>query len=320
MSVGAAAVTGAAEGSRPASGGALEWAALLTVYIVWGSTYLGIRVVVMALPPLTSAGIRFAIAGGVMLLAVLASGRLRRRPGPRELLAAAAVGCLLLVSGNGFVSIGEQHVPSAMAALIIASVPLWVIVLRRLAGQPVHRGTMVGVAVGFLGVGAMLVPIGLGGTVDPASLAILVVAAFSWASGSFLATRLAMPRDPFVSTAAQMLTAAAALLVLGLGSGERIDGAAVAAHPSSLLALAYLTVFGSLLAFTAYAWLLQHAPISRVATYAYVNPLVAVILGALILGESITPPILVGGAIIVLAVALVIGQESRGAAAPELPG
>ena len=311
------------DGGRAAGAGEpdlLGWAALLTVYIVWGSTYLAIRVVVEALPPLTSAGLRFAVAGAVVLAAVTATRRLSAaRPRPRELAGAAVVGCLLLVTGNGLVSIGEQHVPSAVAALTIASVPLWVVVFRRASGHRVARGTMVGVVIGFVGVAAMLVPTGLQGTIDPFSLAILVVAALSWASGSYLATLIALPRDPFVSTAAQMLAASAVLVVAGLALGERPDLAVAEAHPDSVLALAYLVVFGSLLAFTAYAWVLQHWPISRVATYAYVNPLVAVVLGGLILSEPLTVPILVGGAAIVVAVALVIHQESRHAREPAAP-
>ena len=289
----------------------------MTVYVVWGSTYLAIRIVVEALPPLTSAGLRFAVAGLVVLVAVVATGRLAaRRPTPRQLGGAALVGGLLLFTGNGFVSIGEQRVPSAVAALTIATVPLWVVVFGRLTGHPLPRGTLVGIAIGFLGVAAMLVPTGLSGTFDPSALAIMVVAALSWATGSFIATRLAMPRDPFVSTAAQMLAAAVLLLLGGVVTGERIDVAATTAHPASLLALAYLVVFGSLLAFTAYAWLLQHWPISRVATYAFVNPLVAVVLGGLILGEPLTPPIVVGGAAIIVAVAVVIRQASRPTPAP----
>jgi drug/metabolite transporter (DMT)-like permease len=267
---------------------------------------------VSALPPLTTAGLRFGVAGAVVLAAVVVSGRLARaRPNLRELLGAALVGALLLVTGNGLVSIGEQHVPSAIAALTIAAVPLWVTVFRRVAGHRPARGTMLGVAMGFVGVAAMLVPTGLDGAVDPLSLILLFLAALSWAAGSFLATRVAMPRDPFVSTAAQMLASGALLAMAGLAIGERPDVAAATSHPESVLALGYLVVFGSLVAFTAYSWLLQHWPISRVATYAYVNPVVAVILGAVILGERITPPVLVGGAIIVLGVALVIRQESR---------
>ncbi|MGZ3587196.1 MAG: EamA family transporter [Candidatus Limnocylindrales bacterium] len=288
------------------------WAALLVVYVVWGSTYLAIRIVVEALPPLASAGVRFLIAGAVVAVALaLRSGLARLRNVRRaELAGAALVGLLLLFGGNGLVSLGEQSVPSALAALIIASVPLWVVVLRRLVGQTISPGTLVGVLVGFGGVALMVVPAGLSGSIAPAGLLTIVLASASWASGSFLSTRLRLPRDPFVLTAYEMIAGGAVLLIVGLAVGETFDGAAIANDPASVWALAYLVVFGSLLAFTAYTWLLQVAPISRVATYAYVNPVVAVVLGWLILGEQISPAMLVGGAIIVLAVAIVIRQES----------
>ena len=182
-----------------------------------------------------------------------------------------------------------------MAALTIASVPLWVVVFRRASGHRVARAARWwGSSSASSASPACSSRPASQGTIDPLSLAILVVAALSWASGSYLATLIAMPRDPFVSTAAQMLAASAVLVVAGLAIGERPDLAVAQAHPDSVLALAYLIVFGSLLAFTAYAWVLQHWPISRVATYAYVNPLVAVVLGGLILGEPLTVPILLG--------------------------
>lgn len=308
--------------STPAPSGALVWAALLVVYTVWGSTYLAIRIVVEALPPLASAGVRFLIAGTVVAgVLVLRGGLARLRVRPGELAAAGLVGVLLLFGGNGLVNVGEQSVPSALAALIIASVPLWVMLMRRATGQVVAPATLVGVLVGFGGVALMVVPAGLDGSVDPLGLATLVLASFFWASGSFLSTRLRLPRDPFALTAYEMLLGGLALLAGGLALGESFDPALIAAHPASVWALAYLVVFGSLLAFTAYTWLLQVAPISRVATYAYVNPLVAVVLGWLVLGEVISPAMLAGGAIIIVAVALVIRQESgrRGAAAPSTP-
>ncbi len=288
----------------------LEWAALLVIYLVWGSTYLAIRVVVQALPPLASAGVRFLLAGTIVALAIgLRSGLGRLRVSRAELAGAAVVGVLLLLGGNGLVSVGELVVPSALTALIIASTPLWVVLFRRMTRQKVPAGTLLGVAVGFGGVALLVVPTGLSGAVVPLGLLTIVVAAFCWASGSFLSQRLRLPRDPFVLTAHEMLLGGAALLAAGLLTGERFDPAAAAAHPGSLVALAYLVVFGSLVAFTAYTWLLQVAPISRVATYAYVNPVVAVALGWLILGEEISLPMLVGGAIIVLGVALVVRQE-----------
>ena len=292
---------------------ALVWAALLVVYVVWGSTYLAIRIVVEALPPLASAGVRFLIAGSVVAgVLLLRGGVARLRARPVELAGAAAVGALLLFGGNGLVSVGEQSVPSALAALIIASVPLWVMVLRRVTGQVIAPGTLVGVLVGFGGVAIMVVPAGLSGTVEPAGLLTLVVASFCWATGSFLSTRLRLPRDPFALTAWEMLFGGAALLAGGLVLGETFDPALIAAHPTSVWALGYLVVFGSLLAFTAYTWLLQVAPISRVATYAYVNPFIAVLLGCTLGHEIFSHELLVAGVLIIAAVALIVrGSATR---------
>ena len=221
--------------STPAPSGALVWAALLVVYTVWGSTYLAIRIVVEALPPLASAGVRFLIAGTVVAgVLVLRGGLARLRVRPGELAAAGLVGVLLLFGGNGLVNMGEQSVPSALAALIIASVPLWVMLMRRATGQVVAPATLVGVLIGFGGVALMVVPAGLDGSVDPLGLATLVLASFFWASGSFLSTRLRLPRDPFALTAYEMLLGGLALLAGGLALGESFDPALIAAHPASV--------------------------------------------------------------------------------------
>jgi drug/metabolite transporter (DMT)-like permease len=289
----------------------LVWAALWIVYIVWGSTYLAIRVTVRTLPPLMSAGIRFVIAGAI-IYAVL---RIRRGPEgvrvrPREVLASAAVGTALLLGGNGLVSVAEQDVPSALAALIIASVPLWVVLLRSVFGDRVGRGTLLGVMVGFVGVAILVMP---GEQPDGASLAgmlLLVAAAASWATGSFFSKSLPLPKDPFVSTAVQQLTGGVVISLMSFVTGEMFDFRLADVSGESALGLLYLIVFGSLLAFTAYTWLLQNAPISKVATYAYVNPVVAIGLGWLILSEEITGTILVGAAVIVASVAFIVRRES----------
>jgi drug/metabolite transporter (DMT)-like permease len=288
----------------------LLWSALLIVYVIWGSTYLGIRIVVETLPPLLAAGARFLVAGAIMALAVALRGGPRRlRVSRAELAGVGLVGTLLLVLGNGVLSIGEQQVPSALAALLIASVPLWVVLFRRLVQEPVVRGTLIGVAIGFVGVGLMVVPAGTSGGIEPLSLALVLGASVAWAGGSFLSTRVAMPRDPFVATAYEMLLGGAVATLASLMLGEHWPAGTSAGVDRSLVALGYLVVFGSLVAFTAYTWLLQNAPISRVATYAYVNPVVAVVLGFVVLGEAVTPAMLAGGAVIVLSVALVIRHE-----------
>ncbi|MDQ3915027.1 MAG: EamA family transporter [Actinomycetota bacterium] len=289
----------------------MVWAALWVVYIVWGSTYLAIRVTVETLPPFLSAGSRFLLAG-VIVFAFLAvrKGLSAIRLTAREAAASAAVGAALLLGGNGLVSVAEQEVSSSLAALIIASVPLWVVLLRTLTGEKVSRGTLAGVGIGFAGVAMLVLP---GGDSDGAGFAgvlTLVVAAASWAAGSFFSSRLPLPRNPFVSTAAQMVLGGLVLLVAGAATGE-VSGLDVSEFSgASIGALVYLVTVGSLFAFTAYVWLLQNAPISKVATYAYVNPVIAIFLGWLILSESITTTILIGAAVIVSSVAFIVSKES----------
>ena len=295
------------EGGAP---GWMIWAALWVIYVVWGSTYLAIRVTVETLPPFLSAGGRFFLAGAIVY-AVLA---LRRgipaiKITKRELGASALVGAALLFGGNGLVSLAEQEVSSSLAALIIASVPLWVILLRTLTGEKVSRGTLVGVAIGFAGVAMLVLPAG-DSKANVAGLLTLVIASLSWASGSFFSSRLPLPRDPFVSTAAQMVTGGLVLIVAGAVTGEMSGLDPSEFSGASISAFAYLVTVGSLFAFTCYVWLLQNAPISKVATYAYVNPVIAIFLGWLILSESITTTILVGAAVIVSSVAFIVSKES----------
>jgi len=282
------------------------WSALASVYVIWGSTYLAIAIAVQTLPPLLSAGIRFCIAG-LVLLGVMAARRGLRFD--REQLAGAAiVGLLLLVGGNGFVVLAERTVPSGLTALIIASVPLWIVVFRRFAGDRIHPSTFVGVAVGFTGVALLVVGRGSGGA-DPTGLGLLLVATVSWALGTFLSPRLRLPRDGLLSTGIQQLAGGIILVVLAAALGELSHLEPATWSTGSLLAMGYLVVFGSLLAFTAYGWLLQHAPVSLVATYAYVNPVVAVLLGFVVLAEPITPSIVAGAAIIIAAVAFIVTRE-----------
>jgi drug/metabolite transporter (DMT)-like permease len=289
----------------------MVWSALWVVYIVWGSTYLAIRVVVETLPPLLAAGARFFLAGAILYTVIaLRKGFAAIKVSKRELGASALVGAALLLGGNGLVSLAEQEVSSSLAALIIASTPLWVILLRKLAGDTISRGTLVGVAIGFAGVAMLVLPGGESNGAAVGGLVMLVIAAASWASGSFFSSRLPLPRDPFVSTAAQMVTGGLVLVVAGLATGETSGLDPSEFSGASLGAFAYLVTVGSLFAFTCYVWLLQNAPISKVATYAYVNPVIAIFLGWLILSESITTSILVGAAVIVSSVAFIVSKES----------
>jgi len=291
------------------------WTALGLVYVVWGSTYLAIAYVVDTLPALLSASLRFAVAG--LLLAAylrLRRGRVAFRATRREALGALGVGALLLLGGNGLVTLAEERdVPSGLAALLVAAVPLWVVLLRSASGDRPAARTLLGVALGFGGVAVLLLP---GARPEGVALlpALLVVgSSVLWSIGSFTATRIALPPDALLTTTLQMVGGTVALGLAGAVRGERVDVDAVSGQ--SVAALAYLVVFGSLVAFTAYSWLLGVAPVSKVATYAYVNPVVAVLLGVLVAGETVEAVTLVGGAITVLAVAVVVGEEGRRAPA-----
>ena len=303
------------------------WAALGVVYVVWGSTYLAIRVVVLAgLPPLLSMGARFVVAAA--LLAALLS----MRGGParlllprRELAASAVVGLLLLLGGNGLVAVAEQRVPSALAALLVSTTPLWLVLMRTALGDLPRLLTWVGTAVGFAGVLVLARPGGHVEEVTWGATLLIVLATSLWATGSMASSRLPMPADPWVSIVWQMAAGGVGQLLAGSLLGEWADVDLTDVDTSGVVAWAYLVVFGSLVAYTAYYWLLRHAPISLVATYAYVNPVVAVLLGWLILDEAVTAAVAVGGALAVLGVLLVVSTERGnrrreavdGAAAPE---
>ncbi|WP_020389153.1 EamA family transporter [Kribbella catacumbae] len=298
-------------GPRPASS-AMIWSALAVVYVVWGSTYLFIRIVVEAnIPPMLGMSARFLLAG-VLLATFLAlrSGIGRLRVTSRELLGAGVVGLLLLAFGNGAVAIAEQTVPSGLAALLVAAVPLWLMLLRVGGGERPRPLTWLGVLIGFGG--AALLSLSGGDTsAKPLSVAILILGTISWAAGSRFSPRLGLPKDPLVATLYEMLIGGAAMILLGVLRGEpgRLHLSEI--EPKGWIALAYLVAFGSLLAYSAYSYLLANAPISLIGTYAYVNPVVAVLLGWLILSEQITTKIMLGGAVVVVGVALVVSAERR---------
>jgi drug/metabolite transporter (DMT)-like permease len=293
----------------------LIWAALLVVYIVWGSTYLAIALVVDSMPPLLAAGARFFAAGLIMAGALaLRSGPSRMRISRPELGGAAFVGAALLMLGNGGVSMGEQTVPSGLAALIIGVVPLVVLVLRRLAGEKLSVIGVGGVVLGFIGLGVLIVPRGIDGTTDIVGMALLVMASTFWATGSFFSRRLSLPADLLVSTAYQLLLGGSFLLMAGLAIGEWPQVVEGGFTDASIWSFIYLIIFGSLVAYTAYTWLLQNAPISQVATYAYVNPVVAVVLGALVLDEQLDVAMILGAVMIVASVAFIARTESGPAA------
>lgn len=293
------------------------WTALWTLYLVWGSTYLGIKVMVETMPPFLSTGARFALAG-LLLAAVLALRGRSLRVTRRELAACAALGAALLTFGVGVVTVAETRIDSSVAAIIAGSVPLQVVLLRLLSRQRIATTTLASVVVGLAGVALIVVPAGGSGS-TLGGLAIMLAATISWSLGSFFSHRAPLPRDPFVSTVWEMLAAAVFLTVLGLAAGEAGDVRPEAFSHRSLAALAYLAVAGSLVGFSAYVWLLHHVPISKVVTHQYVNPLVAVLLGAAFLSERLSWTALLGATLIVGSVFAVVRRETGGPSEPLEP-
>jgi drug/metabolite transporter (DMT)-like permease len=283
------------------------WTALWAVYIIWGSTYLAIAVAVETLPPLLAVSSRFILAGGIMAAIVLWRGgslRITRR----ALLSCVLIG-LLLPGANAVLFFAERDIPTGLASLIIASVPLWVVLLRLCARETMPPLVLAGVGVGFAGVAVLLRP---AGEATALSIGLCVLSAVMWSVGSFAAARMTMPSDPFTATTYEMLAGGFAMLPLGILTAGSLDPSA-----GSLLAWLYLVTIGSVVGYTAYTWLLHHAPLATVSTYAYVNPVVAIVLGVVFLDESVTVQILVGAAIVVASVAVVVRQEPPAATQPE---
>lgn len=287
----------------------LVWGALAIVYVVWGSTYLAIRIAIETVPPLLSGAMRFSTAALVLgaALLLLRGWRVFRMTW-KELGGAALVGLLLLNAGNGLVAVAEQHISSGLAALLVASVPLWLVIFRVVARDMPQVLTLAGVLIGFGGV-AVLSLTGGGSAADSTGIVIILLASMSWSAGSFLSARIPMPANPFVASTVEMAAGGIGLALTSTVMGEHLDLGAISGR--SWAALAYLVVMGSLVAFTAYVWLLGTAPISLVSTYAYVNPVVAVALGALVLSEPVTTSMVAAGLVIVLGVALVVSTERR---------
>jgi drug/metabolite transporter (DMT)-like permease len=299
------------------------WIGLAILYGVWGSTYLAIAVAVETIPPFLMAAMRFGLAGAVLLgwMALRRRDELHR-PSRRELLDTTIIGTLLLGGGMGLVAWAEQTIPSGIAALLIAMMPVWVAVLGRVAfRERLPRLAVVGILVGFVGVAILVGPTAVGatGALDAAGVVAILISPIAWSAGSLYAShRAVLPRHPLVATGSQMIAGSIALTLMALVSGEpaRFDPALVSA--GSFTAFLYLTVIGSLVAFTTFGWLLRVAPLPLVATYAYVNPVVAVVLGAIVLSEPIEPRTLFAGAVIVGAVALIVTARGR-MTAPRTP-
>jgi drug/metabolite transporter (DMT)-like permease len=287
------------------------WTALGTVYVIWGSTYLGIYYAGKTIPPLFAASTRFMTAGALMAGVVLLRGGTLRIS--RRALRSVVIIGILLPGANAVLFFAERRVPTGLASLIIASVPLWLVVLRLAGGERVPWPVLAGVGVGFAGVAVLAQPSGGG---ESLGIALCVLSALMWSAGSFLSARLTMPDDPFAATSYEMVAGGLIMFPFSLLT---VHGGI---HPSteSIIGWVYLVTFGSLVGYTAYTWLLANAPLGMISTYAYVNPVVAITLGVIFLGEQLTWRLLIGAAIIVVAVATVVRREpplaSQGEPAP----
>jgi drug/metabolite transporter (DMT)-like permease len=282
-------------------------AAFAAVYLIWGSTYLAIRLAIDSLPPFTMAGCRFLVAGTLLYGGM----RLRHAAPPRRIhwRSATLVAALMLLGGNGAVTWAEQRVASGLTALLVATVPLWMAILETVwrGGARPTRRVALGLGLGFVGIALLIGPVNLSGgeRIDPVGAAVLLVAALSWASGSLYSRQAHLPAVPLLGTAMEMLVGGGLLLLAGglTGEWQRLNLGDVSLR--SLLALGYLVVFGSLLGFTAYLWLLRNTTPARASTYAYVNPVVAVFLGWAFAAEPLTWQTLLAATIIVTAVVLI---------------
>lgn len=293
----------------------LIWTAIVILYVVWGSTYLAIRVAVETIPPFVMGAVRFATAGLVTLTAVAIVRRgAIARPTRRELRDCAIVGTCLMFGGMGLVSWAEQTVPSGITGVLIAMTPVWVAIYgRTLFRERLPALAIVGIVIGTAGVVTLVGQgVALDRSLDPLGIAALILSPMAWAAGATFSARSAhLPANPFVATGLQMLSGSAVLAGAAVLSGEVASFRPAAVTIDGLLATGYLTVVGSLVAFTAFVWVIRHAPLPLVATYAFVNPVIAVFLGWLLRHEAVSPVQLVAGGIIVAGVALIIIARSR---------
>ena len=284
------------------------WIALVIVYIVWGGTYLAIRFAVETIPPFLMAGTRFLVAGLILYI----WRRLAGDPAPDrgQWLRAAGVGLLMLLGGNGLVSLAEQNVASGIAALIVGSVPLWMTTIEALRPGGVRPNSfgILGLLIGFGGIALLVAPSLIGGNPaasHPLGIIILLFAALFWSLGSIYSRHAHLPDSSLLSTAMQMLAGGAGLYLAGTLTGEWHLLVLANINARSWLSILYLILLGSMAGFTAYAWLLRSAPVSLVATYAYVNPLVAILLGGLFAQETLTVHVLFSALLIIGSVVLI---------------
>jgi drug/metabolite transporter (DMT)-like permease len=298
------------------------WGALSVVYVVWGSTYLGIEYAIRSMPPLLGMGIRFFAAGVIMLVA------LAIRFGPRflvvtrrQILAMALLGALLLGLGLGMVAMAQYNeVPTGMVALLIAALPLWIAIFKVIDGAKSSPLSWLGIIIGFIGVGILLQP-ELSKPNNGAHIfwmLMVMVGNFGWAIGTYIAPRLDLPKSVLTVTGYQMLLGGVSMASVGLLVGENF-GDFLDATLQSWLGWIFLVLIGSIATYTAYLWLVQNAPVGLIATYAYVNPVVAIALGTIFLDEVLSITLLFGAIVVITGVALVVWVESRLNREPSLP-
>ena len=304
-----------AQRSQGISKSQLTWLSLWTVYLIWGSTYFAIAYVIESMPPLLAMGIRFLIAGLLLALIIsLRQGSSELKIPRAELRSSLLMGFLLLGFGIGTVSIAQAYVPSGIVALIIAALPLWIAIFRTISGEQLAKVSWLGLMIGFAGVALLLKP----GSITPVSdiensklflfMLLVLLGNIGWALGTFLAPRFPLPKNTLVFTAYEMLAGGISLTLAGFVKGESISDF-LDATTWSWLWFIYLIIFGSIAAYTAYLWLVANAPVSLTATYAYVNPIIAVALGAIFLDELITSAYAIGGLVILVGVILVVSVE-----------
>lgn len=291
----------------PASRAAV-WTNMGIVYVIWGSTYFAIAILIQSVPPMLGMGVRFVCAGILLGLILIATrGREALHVTRREGISAAGLGVLMLGGGIGVVALAERYVPSGVAALLVASVPIWAVLLRTVTGERPHLLTWLGIAIGLIGVAVLVRPTGEGFSGDRVLWSLLIVAGqVLFALGSFLTPKLGVPKDALVLVTYEMFFGGLMYFVWSRVGRESVDVSAITAH--GWAALTYL-IASAVVGYGAYTWLLSHVSLSIAMTYAYVNPVVAVILGTIGLHEPITWAIVIGGAITIAGVFLVITGE-----------
>lgn len=293
------------------------WVSLWTVYIIWGSTYFAIAKVIESMPPLLSMGIRFTLAGLILFTFIYLRQGAREFQVPRpEIASASILGFVTLGFGIGNVAVAEAHVPTGVVSLIIAALPLWIALFRTISREQITKLTWVGTLVGFIGVIILLKP----GSIESVSgvssgtlffyMFMVLLGNIGWALGTYLSPRFPIPKNSLLFTGIEMLAGGIALTIAGLIRGETL-GDFLDGSNSSWLWFWYLVFVGSIAAYSAYLWLVMNAPVSLTATYAYVNPVIAVLLGVVFLNEVITLNYALGGAIIILGVLTVVSSENK---------